>query len=74
MQCKKCGNKGAKELYYRVKHAGYFNMSVNEKGYENTDWGGYDSLDDFIDFMLQEEMEKRELLGCDKCIGTEKEG
>ncbi len=71
MQCKKCGNKKAKELYYQVKYEGHFFMSMDEKGNEEIDWGGYTFLEDFIENMLQES--ERKLTGCNTCV-SKKQG
>ena len=66
MICKKCGNKNAEELYYKVAYSGEFSLSIDKKGNEDVDFGGYNLTDDFIDNMLNEV--KRKLIGCNKCL------
>ena len=66
MYCKKCKTKKATELYYNAIMETTFRVSVDEKGNEDIDDGGYTILDEFLDNMLVEK--KRKLIGCDKCI------
>lgn len=67
MKCKKCGNKKAELLYYKVIYSGQFSLSVDKMGNEVSDFGGYNLADDFIDNMLVQ-MKERKLIGCDKCM------
>jgi len=67
MICKKCGNKKAEELYYEVVFSGQFTMSIDSKGNEDVDFGGYNMADEFIDNMLVQ-MKQKKLIGCNKCF------
>jgi len=65
--CKKCKNKNAEELYYKVLLSGEFTLSIDRVDNEDIDYGGYNLADDFIDNMLTE-TGLRKLIGCNKCM------
>lgn len=67
LYCRKCKNKNAEELYYKIILSGEFTLSIDRIDNEDIDYGGYNLADDFIDNMLTE-TGKRKLIGCNKCM------